>query len=233
MLRKMLLVLTVLALASPVFAADTDAPKPVAYWSFDAVEDGKTKDEGEHKLDGIVTDATPVDGNKGKALAFDGEKSRVVMPANLGDLAPKAITVTVWIKPSADIENYATFFHSGALKGMHIRLQGPRRVDLNTAGVWHAVLARDDGLPDRWTHVAATFDGKTARLYLNGKQVGEKEKEAELKFDADVIVGCRPVQTKEGMERQEHFKGVIDEVKVFNVALTADQVKADCEAAGK
>jgi hypothetical protein len=221
--------MSVVVLVGSVFAAD-EPPKPVASWSFDAIEDAEVKDAGEKGLDGIVTDATVVDGKKGKALAFDGEKSLVVLPANLGDLTPEAITVTLWIKPSAEIPGYAGIFHSGDLKGLYLRMQGPRRVDLNTAGIWHAVLVRDDKLPERWTHVAASYDGKTARLYLNGKLAGEKEKEAPMTFDADVLVGYRPVRTKTGVENQEFFKGAIDELKVYDVALTPEQVKAEYEA---
>src|SRR5262249_16709960 len=72
-----------------------------------------------------------------------------------------------------------------------------------------------------WTYLAATYDGSTLRLYVNGTQVATLAKTGaiatstnQLQIGGDSIYG-------------QFFKGTIDEVRVYNVALTAAQIQTD------
>ena len=72
-----------------------------------------------------------------------------------------------------------------------------------------------------WTHLALSYDGTTLRLYVNGLQAA-----------AQALTG--PIATSTGSLRiggnavwGEYFKGLIDEVRVYNRALSAGEIQVD------
>ena len=76
-----------------------------------------------------------------------------------------------------------------------------------------------------WSHLAATFDGATLRLYVNGVQVASRPVLAQiatstgaLTIGGDALYG-------------QHFAGRIDEVRIYSSALSAVQVQADMATA--
>src|SRR5205085_1839255 len=78
------------------------------------------------------------------------------------------------------------------------------------------------GVPlNTWTHLAATYDGNVLALYVNGTQVATQ-----------IVAGA--ITTTTGALRiggnniwGEWFSGLIDEVRVYNRALTAAQIQSD------
>ncbi len=89
----------------------------------------------------------------------------------------------------------------------------------------HDYLRGTGALPlDAWSHVAVTYDGADARLYVNGTQVATKPMTGGLVDDnGDLHLGGN---TRWG----EYFEGVVDEVRVHNTARTAAQLQADMNA---
>jgi hypothetical protein len=68
--------------------------------------------------------------------------------------------------------------------------------------------------PGAWHHIAATFDGETGRLYLDGRMIGETAAAAPLLLAGDLFIGHRPIG-----EMPVSFRGAIDEVAVYDQAL--------------
>jgi hypothetical protein len=76
-----------------------------------------------------------------------------------------------------------------------------------------------------WTHLATTYDGTTLRLYVNGVQVASKAQTGTLAISSNPLtIGGDPIWG-------QHFAGRIDEVRVYNSALSAAQIQADMNAA--
>ena len=77
---------------------------------------------------------------------------------------------------------------------------------------------------NRWYHVTGTFDGKEIRVYVNGKLEGEKavDKKGPVMVwnDNNIEIGGRP-DTNGGANL---YKGKMDELAVYNRALTAAEV---------
>ena len=72
-----------------------------------------------------------------------------------------------------------------------------------------------------WTHVATTFDGTTQRLFVGGVQVGSRAQTGSMTASAGALnLGGYAVWG-------EWFKGAIDEVRVYNRALTAAEIQSD------
>ena len=76
----------------------------------------------------------------------------------------------------------------------------------------------------QWTHIVGTHDGATGRIYVNGKQRGKTRVTRPLSRSAGpLLIGAA------GGRRS--FRGVIDEVRIYNRALSRAQVRADRKAA--
>jgi hypothetical protein len=74
---------------------------------------------------------------------------------------------------------------------------------------------------DRWSDVALTYDGATLRLYVNGSQVSSRAMTGTIQSPTNPlwIGGNRPYG--------DHFDGVIDEVRVYDRALRAGEIRDD------
>jgi len=105
---------------------------------------------------------------------------------------------------------------------------------LRVGGKWEQLITKKVLERRTWYHVTATYDGATGLMavYVDGKKVGEKEiaKGAIELANADVKIGkgknrrpIRPVRSNTFSDSYS-LDGMIDEVKIYDVALTADQV---------
>ena len=72
-----------------------------------------------------------------------------------------------------------------------------------------------------WSYLAETYDGSTIRLYVNGTQVGS------LAASGAVLSSTSPLQIGGDSLFGQYFAGLIDEVRVYNVALSAAQIQSD------
>ena len=69
-----------------------------------------------------------------------------------------------------------------------------------------------------WAHVAATFDGTTARFYLNGAMTGQGAFSFATDLTASTHFGCS------NMNGGNPFNGALDEVRLYDVALSAAEI---------
>ena len=72
-----------------------------------------------------------------------------------------------------------------------------------------------------WTHLAATYNASALRLYVNGVQVGS------LARTGSLAVSGNPLRIGGNNIWSEWFNGVIDEVRVYNRALSASEILTD------
>jgi hypothetical protein len=73
---------------------------------------------------------------------------------------------------------------------------------------------------NEWAHLAATYDGSTLKLYLNGEE--QNSVAAPLPFDSaeSLYIGGDP-----GCGGRSWFTGLVDEVYIFNQPMTTNQVR--------
>jgi hypothetical protein len=72
-----------------------------------------------------------------------------------------------------------------------------------------------------WTHFATTYDGTTIRLYVGGVQVATRAQTGSL------LAGTQPLRFGGTAVWAEWFQGRLDEIRVYDRALTAAQIQAD------
>jgi hypothetical protein len=74
---------------------------------------------------------------------------------------------------------------------------------------------------NRWSHVALTYDGSTLRLYLNGNQVSSRATTGSIQTpDTPLWIGGNHPYG-------EHFRGQIDEVRVYDRARWRGEIRED------
>ena len=71
-----------------------------------------------------------------------------------------------------------------------------------------------------WTHVALTYDGSLLRLYVNGVQAASANVSGAIQSSSSPLwIG--------GNQYDENFVGLIDDVRVYNRALTQAEIQTD------
>jgi uncharacterized membrane protein YeiH len=183
---------------------------------------------------GTVSGATwTTQGKNGGALTFDGVNDWVtVADANALDLTT-AMTLEAWVYPTAS--------GGGAWRNVLIKERPGGEVynlyantDTNAPVVYVVRAAQVDvpldargtgALPlNTWTHLAATYDGTTLRLFVNGTQVGSRAVSGALVTSAGALrIGGNSVWG-------EYFAGRLDDVRIYNRALTPAEIAADSTA---
>jgi hypothetical protein len=80
-------------------------------------------------------------------------------------------------------------------------------------------MTRTKGKLMEWTHLAGTFDGEKLKLYENGSETDSVS--TNFTFDnsslGDAIFGTHPTA-------ERHYKGLIDDVRIYNRALSPNEV---------
>lgn len=172
----------------------------------------------------------PMEG-PGKALKLDGTDDAVVANFVSNDLshtgyAPDAITLEAWVCPEEqEVSSILGFNEPGGYKLNHVAYMkklswdGPRYYFAYYDDYLGAYVASaDDFPPGNWYHVAVTINElDEGALYVNGAQ------------QAAFSTVLRPTKGAEfNMGRMDvgyrHYKGLLDEVRIWNVALTPDKI---------
>jgi len=146
-----------------------------------------------------------------------------------------AITIVAWIKPLgvfAPIVEYKAPDYPNQPFGIHFwqysRNGRPDSLYVNlvdTNHAYHQLWAEGTLTVGKWNHVAMTYDQTgNCSLYVNGMQVATQFFGVfEMKTDKGLYIGYRPQTPGDGWYS---FNGGIDEVAIFNRALTTDEVRA-------
>jgi hypothetical protein len=76
-----------------------------------------------------------------------------------------------------------------------------------------------------WTHLATTYDGAFLRFYVNGELQQQRAQTGSIQITTDSVTGALYIGGNPSWG--EYFRGLIDDVRVYNVALDANQIQTD------
>lgn len=207
----------------------------VGLWLLDEGSGGVVKDSSGNGNDGVIEDAEWTTGRFGSALKFDGETTRVVIPSSDSLNVPEKITVEAWIYPTelhSDINAIAQKWGDLSNRRQYqlgvIDVDGTARFYVSHAGSDHQ-RPIGEGVPaNEWTHVAGTFDGQTIKVYVNGNFSAELASPGVL-FQSDLDFWIGGYGPDDEYTANRHFNGIIDEVRVSDVALSENEIKTSMD----
>ncbi|HVF70250.1 MAG TPA: LamG domain-containing protein [Chthoniobacterales bacterium] len=176
------------------------------------------------RVDGALTFAPGV---VGQAFDFNGTNAITYSNMNVGN----AYTVDFWVRQSSSGPVNArqnlvgNAFNGGNLFGFitvaHRRIEYSRNA---------ATIMSGPEIPfDAYTHVALTYDGQVNRLYMDGNLVATSAVHTET-FNNPLILA-----QADGIVGNNSFVGQLDEIEIFNRALTQTELRGiyNAAAAGK
>jgi hypothetical protein len=222
------------SMAAPYTWSFTTGTKPptglVAAYGMNEGAGTSVSDSSGQSHTGTAVGTSWVDGKYGKALSFNGTSSLVTVADTPALRLGNALTLSAWAKP-ATVTNWRSLItkNLAARQGASYALYASNGTSngntpsgwLETGGQVKQVGGVTPLAADAWTHVAITYDGSTARLYVNGTLVAEVPVTGALDQDGGALtIGGN---TAWG----EFFSGPIDEVRIYNRALDATQIQAD------
>ncbi len=203
--------------------SDLDS-KLLAHWAFDEDEGAVVLQDSGAAPNAVVRDvkAPRVRGVHGTALELSGAHS---LRADIGPKwrALSEVTFSAWTKPN-DLSGFREIFRQECPERVLFSFQGNGAIlslGLNVGGYVEcdAPIAPANAADGAWHHCAATFDGAVMRVYLDGKQVGARDRAGELATSATA-----PAFIGSAGGTGEHFQGLLDDLRIFNTALSAEQI---------
>lgn len=201
----------------------------VGYWKMDEASWNGTFGEvidssGNSRHGTRAGDGTTTAGKFGNGGTFDGTGDYVSINHNSVFNTTNALTIATWVKTSDGSNNYITtkgedswYLAIGptgqTANKLNFYLNG-----INSPSWLEGTASLND---NAWHLVVATYDGKTRTLYVDGKVDGSDSKTGSISTgSSSVLLGER--DTGVGTD---NYNGVMDEVRIYNRALTPSEVE--------
>lgn len=200
----------------------------VAYYNFE----GNANDVSGKGHDGINNGVGFVDGKVGQAGFFNG--TSYIDLGDDSDFELQSHTISMWVKKQANGELLAMMglqeqvSLGGGMAGAILRFNDDNslRYIIDVNNEWKQTITNEKFTTTDWTHIAITKDGGNIKLWVNGVKVKENTISSTIDFSTTsskkTTIGTYWEGTKSKIVVP--FKGKIDEVKVWNVALSADEI---------
>jgi chitodextrinase len=199
----------------------------VGAYSFDAGSGSVLADLSGNGNNGSISGATWTSaGRNGGALTFDGTNDVVTVPDS-ASLDLSGMTLEAWVRPTATgawrtiatkeepaNQVYGLFSSTDTGRPAGIYSIGSKRSQDIVRGPSALALSS-------WTHLATTYDGSNARLYVNGSQV------ATMPLAGQVRQSTQPLRIGGNTVWGEWFRGQIDDLRIYNRALSASELQSD------
>lgn len=197
----------------------------ISWWKFDETS-GTTADDFWGSNDGTLynmDDSDWVTGKIGNALSFDGANDYVDCGNDSSLDITDVITIEAWIKTTKTLGDIVTKRESPYT---------PYGLFVSSSTLWFRVydgVTKTDirGITNvcdgSWHYVVATYDGTNISLYVDGEM-----DRAPVQHLSGMKTSAYPLCIGKG-HIAGYFDGVIDDVRIYNRALSADDIQANYE----
>lgn len=158
-------------------------------------------------------------GKIGKAVILNGS-TQYISVANNAALSPSSITVAMWAYvPSTLASAYPGFIGKGNQYGMYIDGgSGVNRLVFTVDTYSGQTIASGEITFDAWTHVVGTYDGANTKIYINGTLASSSP------YAPGIPSGSSALLVGGGTLGGSNYTGSIDEVRIYNRALSSTEV---------
>lgn len=191
--------------------------KLILHWAFDEGSGTTTDDNSENNNTGTISGAAnwTTNGKVGAAIACNGSASLV-----RGTAVKRwnnELTMSAWVNHNnlVNIQRYITV--SGEVMSLRLN-SGKLEMFIKTGGVIKTISASNYLTANQWYFVVGTWDGTTARLYVDGVEKTNLAISGKLNY--------KVITTVVASSNSEPMNGYLDELKIYNYALSKEEVQA-------
>jgi len=202
-----------------------EEPGLVAWWAFDDPADSAVAlDYSGNRLGAVLKGARLVPDLEGNALLCEGGAAVVWNSPALS--LTDAISIECWAKTDVAGQDNRwmvnRIFGGGVDTGYRLGVLHGRPCFEIPVTPWSHHLEAEVEMPTgRWVHLVGTFDGQVMRIYVDGEERGRMDRPGPIKpNEFHLCLGNFEVG------HAAHFIGLLDEVKLYNRALSAEEIRA-------
>ncbi len=201
----------------------TPIPTPLpgslnALYTFNEGSGAIANDSSGNGNHGAINGATWTTGISGGALSLDGFNDYVDL-GNPANLQPGTVSLSVWFKTIATggrIVRKRTYGY-----GLDVLSTGKISFWINNAAAARFTATSPNAYNDNtWHHAVGVYSGSLVKLYIDGLQVASANAETIFYGAGAIAIG------RDGDYNGSYFKGLIDDVRIFQSELSAQEVLA-------
>jgi prepilin-type N-terminal cleavage/methylation domain-containing protein len=195
----------------------------ISYWSFESASN-LGKDFWGSNDGTLVNGPTQVDGVIGQALSFDGVDDYVSISTSASlDIDTNPVTMEAWVYPTSVSQSYREIIGRGVrgFNGYGLNLNTDKiNLGYHGGGSLNSVATLN---ANQWYHVVGIINGASSKIYIDGKvdnTIGTVDIKASI-YNATIGAFITAPPNTYGY----YFPGFIDEVRIYNAALTAQEIQ--------
>jgi hypothetical protein len=193
----------------------------VAYYPFN----GNANDESGNGNNGTVNGALITNdrfGNSNQAYSFNGISNYINIPDNQNFHTLNSITISTWFK-SLDSTNYWAKLvakHYDASSGSFYIVWEHNYIRFSAiTNFQYAGINSGNIIDGEWHHACGVYDGTTMYLYIDGILINSSPNNGSIKETN------YPVTIANSERWNEYYQGSIDDIRIYNRALTYDEIQ--------
>lgn len=149
------------------------------------------------------------DTTRGMVAVFSGGQNNILVNSGIGP----SYTKVAWIYSNSVPNNHAIM----ACDADPTHLLWTSNITFGQSGDYFALSAPNPLVADTWTHIAVTFTGTTAKIYVDGAKVAER-------INNSTFAGMSSFTKIGNFDGGQGWQGKMDDVRLYEAALTDAQV---------
>ncbi|MEI7947489.1 MAG: LamG-like jellyroll fold domain-containing protein [bacterium] len=194
----------------------------VGMWSFDESESERVSYDYSGNRNGGAFKAARQPGIDGLAMACNGGSVKIAYHPSFS--MTSGVTVACWVKTEIAHQSQGWFFNHvfGGCEATGYRfglMDGQLCFNVPQTAWSHTARSKANVPLGQWVHVAGTCDGSVVRVYMDGVLAGTLERTGAIKTNNyPLMLGSYEEN------HTAHFKGLLDEVRLYKRALNAEEI---------
>jgi tetratricopeptide (TPR) repeat protein len=195
----------------------------IIWWKFDETEGTVAKDSSGGNHNGtLVGNAKWATGKIGGAIDLEGKSGYVkIADKSVFDIGGQ-ITIACWVNFRSIPNDYTAIVTKGDNSWRLSTVQRENRLHASVNDYQKIGLDGNAEISlNQWHHAAMVYDGQKLCIYIDGKVDSCKPWTGGIgKNDFDVLIG------ENAEQKGRFFDGLIDDVRIYNYALSANEIAA-------
>jgi len=198
----------------------------VGLWHFDRAASGfDIIDSSSYSHDGTenLSSDKIYSAKIGQSRYFNGSNDWVNLDTHAGDMPSGSdnVTVSAWVRwnsvPTSN-QVIASYGGNDSATGWILHYEATRKLEFNMRGNSVPVSSGITPIAGKWYHIVGTYDHSSAKIYIDGKIAAESNLSGN-------IVSASTLRFGNEYNRSYYFNGYIDEIRIDEVARSADEIR--------